>query len=312
MPASKTFAQQIKSGPMVVAPGAYDCITARVIEQAGFPCVYMTGAGTSAAHGLPDYGLLTMSEMVANARRITSCISVPLVSDSDTGYGNELNAYRTVQEFERAGIAAIHIEDQVFPKKCGHLDDKELVSIEDYLAKIRAASAARKSREFQIIARTDSRAKAGFDEAVRRANGALEAGADMVFLEAPQTLEEVALVPKLVKGPCLLNVVLGGKTPVVKLPDAEVMGYRIAILPGMLFASIIGLCDKMLADVKETGILAQPYSSGGPAKTFARFGAAEWDERRTAFRPEAMTASVAKPAAAAKPKKASPKREAAE
>ena len=313
MPASKTFAQQIKSGPMVVAPGAYDCITARVIEQAGFPCVYMTGAGTSAAHGLPDYGLLTMSEMVANARRITSCISVPLVSDSDTGYGNELNTYRTVQEFERAGVAAIHIEDQVFPKKCGHLDDKELVSVEDYLAKIRAAVAARKSRDFQIIARTDSRAKAGFDEAVRRANGALEAGADMAFLEAPQTLEEVALVPKLVKGPCLLNVVLGGKTPAVKLPDAEAMGYRIAILPGMLLASIIGLCDKMLAEVKETGLLAQPHSaSGGPAKTFARFGAADWDERRTAYRPEVTSGVAAKPAAASKPKKASPKREAAE
>ena len=298
MSQAKSFREQIKSGPMVVAPGAYDCITARVIEQAGFPCVYMTGAGTSAAHGLPDYGLLTMSEMVDNARRITSCIS-----DADTAYGNELNAYRTVQEFERAGVSAIHIEDQVFPKKCGHLDDKELVSIEDYLAKIRSASAARKSKDFTIIARTDSRAKAGFDEAVRRANGAMEAGADMVFLEAPQTLEEVALVPKLVHGPCLLNVVLGGKTPLVKLPDAEAMGYRIAILPGMLFASIIGLCDKMLADVKETGVLSQPYSNGGPAKTFARFGAAEWDERRTAFRPEA---------GAVKPKKQATKREAAE
>ena len=141
--------------------------------------------------------------------------------------------------------------------------------------------------EFQIIARTDSRAGAGFEEAVRRCNGALEAGADMAFLEAPQTLAEVEQVPKLVKGPCLLNVVLGGKTPPVNLRDAEKMGYRIAILPGMLFASIIGLCDKMLADVKETGVLAQPFSSGGPAKTFARFGADEWDERRTAFRPPA-------------------------
>ncbi len=311
LPQTKTFRELIKSGPMVVAPGAYDCITARVIEQAGFPCVYMTGAGTSAAHGLPDYGLLTMSEMVANARRITSCIAVPLVSDSDTGYGNELNAYRTVQEFERAGVAAIHIEDQVFPKKCGHLDDKELVSIEDFLAKIRAASAARKSQDFQIIARTDSRAKAGFDEAVRRANGALEAGADLVFLEAPQTLEEIALVPKVVKGPCLLNIVQGGKSPLVKLPDAEGMGYRIAILPGMLFASVIGLCDKILAEVKETGVLSQPYGSGGPAKTFARFGAADWDKRRTAFRADAGTQVDAAKPVAVKGKKPS-KREAAE
>jgi 2-methylisocitrate lyase-like PEP mutase family enzyme len=270
---------------MVVAPGAYDCITARLIEQAGFPAVYMTGAGTSAAHGLPDYGLVTMTEMVDNARKITGTISVPLVCDADTAYGNELNAYRTVREYERAGVAAIHIEDQVFPKKCGHLEDKELISLEDYSAKIRAAVAAKRNREFQVIARTDSRAGAGFEEAVRRSNAALAAGADLVFLEAPQTLEEVAQVPKLVKGPCLLNVVVGGKTPKVNLKDAEAMGYAIAILPGMLIGNIIGLCDKLLAETKETGFAAQLHApKGGPAGMFARFGAAEWDERRTAFR----------------------------
>ncbi|MDX2154917.1 MAG: isocitrate lyase/PEP mutase family protein [Hyphomicrobiaceae bacterium] len=284
MSSAKKLADMIRSGPMVVAPGAYDCITARLIEQAGFPAVYMTGAGTSAAHGLPDYGLVTMSEMVDNARRITSCISVPLLSDSDTGYGNELNAYRTVQEFERAGVQAIHIEDQVFPKKCGHLDDKELVSVEDYVAKIRAAAAARRSPDFLVIARTDARAVAGFDEAVRRANAAAEAGADIIFLEAPQTMEEVAKVPQLVKAPCLLNMVLSGKTPPVNMKDAERMGYRISILPGMLLSSIIGLCDKMLADVKESGALSQPYNQGGPSKIFSRFGSAEWDVRRTAFR----------------------------
>ncbi len=291
---SKSLAEMIRSGPMVVAPGAYDCITARLIEQAGYPAVYMTGAGTSAAHGLPDYGLVTMSEMVANARRITSCISVPLVSDSDTGYGNELNTYRTVQEFERAGVSGIHIEDQVFPKKCGHLDDKELVSVEDYAAKIRAAVAARRSKDFLIIARTDARSVAGFDEAVRRANAAADAGADLIFFEAPQTLEEVSKVPQVVKAPCLLNMVLKGKTPHVNLKDAEKMGYRITILPGMLISSIIGLCDKMLADVKATGELAQPYSQSGPGGVFARFDAAAWDERRTAYR----TPVVAKRSAA--------------
>lgn len=302
----KSFREQVKSGPMIVAPGAYDCITARLIEQAGFPAVYMTGAGTSAAHGLPDYGLLTMSEMIDNARRITSTISVPLVSDSDTGYGNELNAYRTVQEFERAGVSAIHIEDQVFPKKCGHLEDKELISSEDYFAKIRAAAAAKRTKDFQIIARTDSRAGAGFDEAIRRANGAIDAGADMVFVEAPQTLEEVASVPHLVKGPCLLNMVLNGKTPLPLIKDAEKMGYRIAILPGMLLSNIIGLCDKLLAEVKDTGMVPGTFSGGGPAKTFARFGAAEWDVRRSAFRENAPAR------AAAKPRKNSPKREAVE
>jgi 2-methylisocitrate lyase-like PEP mutase family enzyme len=294
---SQPFGALIKSGPMVVAPGAYDCITARLIEQAGYPAVYMTGAGTSAAYGLPDYGLLTMSEMVDNARRITSSISVPLVSDSDTGYGNELNAYRTVQEFERVGVAAIHIEDQVFPKRCGHLDNKELVSREDYFAKIRAAAAARRSAAFQIIARTDSRAGEGLDEAIARANGALAAGADIVFVEAPQTLEEMAQVPKLVKGPCLLNVVVSGKTPPINLRDAEAMGYRIAILPGMLMSSIMGLCDRMLAEVKETGTVAEPYGQGGPAKTFARFGAADWEARRTAFRTDAPGGATKRDAA---------------
>ena len=155
---------------MVVAPGAYDCITARLIEQAGFGAVYMTGAGTAASLGYPDFGLVTMSEMVANARRIAGAVDVPVVADADTGYGNELNTVRTVRAYEAAGVAGIHIEDQGFPKKCGHLDDKEIVPREDWLAKIRAAAQSRRSPDFMIIARTDSRAVAGFDEAIARAN----------------------------------------------------------------------------------------------------------------------------------------------
>ena len=186
----------------------------------------MTGAGTSAAHGYPDFGLITMSEMVANARRLCDALSIPLVSDIDTGYGNELNVYRTVQEFERAGVAAMHLEDQVFPKKCGHLDDKEVISLDDYVAKIRAAADARQSKDFTIIARTDSRAVLGFDEAIRRGNAALAAGADMVFVEAPQTLEEVTAVPKRIQGPCMLNIVLGGKTPIVDMADRRKAGLR--------------------------------------------------------------------------------------
>src|SRR5215470_4775365 len=187
---------------MVVAPGAYDCITARLIEQAGFPAVYMTGAGTAASLGYPDFGLVTMSEMVANARRIAAAVDVPVVADADTGYGNELNVFRTVREFERSGVSGIHIEDQEFRKKCGHLEGKEIISREDYLAKIRAAVAARSDPDFTIIARTDARAVTGFDEAIARANAALTAGADMAFVEAVQTPEELALVPKRVAGPC--------------------------------------------------------------------------------------------------------------
>ncbi len=275
------FRTLLSSRKMIVAPGAIDCITGRAIAQAGFSAAYMTGAGTAATLGYPDYGLITMSEMVGNASRIVNSIDIPLISDSDTGFGNELNVFRTVQEFERAGVAAIHIEDQVFPKKCGHLDNKELVSREDFVAKIRAASAARKSKDFCIIARTDSRAVAGLDEAVERANAAIAAGADVAFVEAPQTMEEIEAVPRRVKGPCLLNVVRGGKTPEIGLDVAEGMGYAIAIVPGLLLGGIISTCDRLLGDLKQGKF---PPVTGSPGKTFARFGAAEWDERRTAFR----------------------------
>jgi 2-methylisocitrate lyase-like PEP mutase family enzyme len=275
------FRSLLASKKMIVAPGAIDCITGRAIAHAGFSAVYMTGAGTSATLGYPDYGLITMSEMVGNAARIVNSIDIPLISDSDTGFGNELNVFRTVQEFERAGVSAIHIEDQVFPKKCGHLDNKELVSREDFVAKIRAAAAARKSKEFCIIARTDSRAVVSLDEAVERANAALAAGADIAFVEAPQTMEEIEAVPKRVKGPCLLNIVRGGKTPEIELETAERMGYAISIVPGLLLGGIIQTCDRLLADLKNGKF---PPVTGSPGKTFARFGAAEWDERRTAFR----------------------------
>jgi 2-methylisocitrate lyase-like PEP mutase family enzyme len=194
------FRDLLSQDGMIVAPGAYDCITAKLIEQAGFAAVYMTGAGTAASLGYPDFGLVTMSEMVANAGRLVAAVEVPLIADADTGYGNELNVFRTVCEFESRGVAGIHIEDQEFPKKCGHLEGKEIIPREDYLAKIRAAVAARRDTNFMIIARTDARAVSGLDEAIARANAALASGADMAFVEAPQTEDEVAAVPRLVDG----------------------------------------------------------------------------------------------------------------
>ena len=274
----------LRQDGMVVAPGAYDCITARLIEQGGFAAVYMTGAGTAASLGYPDFGLVTMSEMVANARRIAGAVDVPVLADADTGYGNELNVFRTVREFERSGVSGIHIEDQEFPKKCGHLEGKEIVSREDYLAKIRAAVAARSNQDFTIIARTDARAVAGFDEAVARANAALAAGADMAFVEAPQTLEEVAAVPRLVDGHCLLNVVRGGKTPDLDLREAEAMGYKLAIVPGLLIQSVVGICDQMLADLRSTGRHPRPPKEITVSEMFRRFGADEWDALRERFR----------------------------
>lgn len=269
---------------MVIAPGAYDGLTAMLVAQAGFPAVYMTGAGTSVSQGYPDFGLLTMSEMVENAARIVRSVDVPVIADADTGYGNELNAFRTVQEYERRGAAAIHIEDQVSPKRCGHLDDKEIVSREDYLAKIRAAVAAKRDADFMIIARTDARAVAGLDEALARANAALAAGADMAFVEAPQTMEELAAVPKRVNGPCLLNVVRGGKTPEIDLRRAQEMGYRLAIVPGLLLKAVIGACDEMLAELKATHVHPVPRKDMTVREAFNRVGATEWDALRTRFR----------------------------
>jgi 2-methylisocitrate lyase-like PEP mutase family enzyme len=274
----------LNGGEMVVAPGAYDAITARMIAQAGFPAVYMTGAGTAATLGFPDYGLVTMTEMVENAARIARAVDLPVIADADTGYGNELNVVRTVQEHIRAGTAGIHIEDQVSPKKCGHLDDKQIVPVEDWLAKIRAAAAARTDPDFLVIARTDSRAVAGFEEAVARSNAALAAGADMVFLEAPQTMEEIAAVPRRVNGPCLLNVVKGGKTPDIGLKDAQAMGYKLAIVPGLLFKAVMGACDAALAELKATQAHPALANNMTVRQAFQRMGADEWDALRTRFR----------------------------
>lgn len=241
----------------------------------------MTGAGTSAALGYPDFGLLTMSEMVANAAAMANAIGVPLIADADTGYGNELNVTRTVREYESRGVAAIHIEDQVSPKRCGHLDGKEVISREEFVSKITAAVQARRSAEFVIIARTDARAMHDLEEAIWRANAALEAGADVAFVEALQTVEEVSAVPKRVHGPCLLNIVPGGRTPVFDLRQAEDMGYKMVLLPGLMLKAAIDAGDAVLAELKVT--LIAPRSTESVAEVFRRFGADEWDALRTRF-----------------------------
>ncbi|MGA2883279.1 MAG: isocitrate lyase/PEP mutase family protein [Bryobacteraceae bacterium] len=277
MTKASEFRELLRQDGMITAPGAYDCITARMIAQAGFSAVYMTGAGTAASLGYPDYGLVTMSEMVENAGRITAAVSVPVIADADTGYGNELNVVRTVREYEQRGVAGIHIEDQGFPKKCGHLEDKVIIPLEEYVAKIRAAVSAKRDREFLIIARTDARAVLGFDEAIRRANASLDAGADMAFVEAPQSIGEVASVPRLVRGPCLLNMVWRGKTPDVAIDDAQAMGYRLAILPVLLFNAVVGVCDQMLDELKTTRRHPMPVADVAPKEFFHRMGADEWD-----------------------------------
>jgi 2-methylisocitrate lyase-like PEP mutase family enzyme len=268
---------------MIVAPGAYDGIGARLVEQAGYRAVYMTGAGTAAALGYPDYGLITMSEMAENAARLTAAVAIPVIADADTGYGNELNVTRTVREYQKRGVAGLHIEDQGFPKKCGHLDDKTVIPLGDYLAKIRAAAAAKTDPDFLLIARTDARAVIGFEDAVVRMNAALEAGADMAFLEAPQTSAEVEAIPQLVKGPCLLNVVSGGKTPILDLAQAERLGFRLAILPGLLFQTAVAAFRAALSEVKAQQ--RHPKLNVGVQEAFRAVGSDDWDKLRERFKP---------------------------
>ena len=217
-----------------------------------------------------------MSEMVENAGVLARSVSVPVLADADTGYGNELNVTRTVHEFEAHGVAGIHLEDQVSPKRCGHLDGKEVVDRTRFTSLVAAAVEARASEDFVIVARTDAVATDGLDEAVDRANAALDAGADVAFVEALTTLDDVAAVPNRVHGPCLLNIVPGGKTPVESLDDVESMGYRIALCPGLLLGANVLIGDMVLQELAET----RRHRSSGRESVgdfFTRFGGAEWD-----------------------------------
>jgi 2-methylisocitrate lyase-like PEP mutase family enzyme len=279
-PTVPTLRDAVSGGPMVIAPGAYDGLTARLIQRHGFPAAYMTGAFTSAAHGYPDYGLLTMTEMVDNAARLTEAVTIPVIADADTGYGNELNVVRTVRAYARAGVSAIHIEDQTFPKRCGHLAGKEITDRDAWLRKIRAAAENRPNPDLLIIARTDARAVADLDEAVDRVRAALAVGADIAFVEAPQTVEEIAAIPAAVDGPCLFNVVPGGLSPEVTVADLENWGYRIAIFPSILIAPVVAACDRALAALNRSAaaVSAAPDDLGeGPAALFQRVGSDEWD-----------------------------------
>jgi 2-methylisocitrate lyase-like PEP mutase family enzyme len=281
---------------LVVAPGVYDGLTARLAAQHGFAALYMTGAGTAAAAGYPDYGLLTMSEMVANAAQLAEAVDVPLIADADTGYGNELNVVRTVRAYSRVGVAALHIEDQTFPKRCGHLAGKQIVTRDDWLGKIKAAVECRPDDDLVVIARTDARAVAGFDEAVERGRAAFDAGADMVFVEALETIEEIETVPRLVGGPCLFNVVPGGRSPEVSFAKLHEWGYRLAICPGVLLWPVVAACDTALSALAEQvpvtartavqvdNVADERHPAGnGPAALFDRVGAADWDELRQRF-----------------------------
>jgi carboxyvinyl-carboxyphosphonate phosphorylmutase len=239
----------------VLAPGAYDTLSARLVEAAGFPAVYMTGFGAAASVlGRPDVGLLGMSEMVEHARRIVQAVGVPVIADADTGYGNAINVIRTVQEYEAAGVAAIHLEDQVAPKKCGHMEGKQVIPAAEMAEKLRAAVEARRSPDFLIIARTDARAVEDMASALERARLYREAGADVLFVEAPQSEEEIAAVARAFPGaPLLFNWAEGGKTPPVALPRLRELGYAIVIFPISTLLAATRAIREVLAQIRGAG-----------------------------------------------------------
>ena len=216
----------------LVVPGAYDAVSARLVEQAGFPVVYMTGYGVSASRlGLPDMGFAGLGEMVDHARNMAAAVSIPLISDADTGYGNALNVRRTVALYEAAGVAGLHLEDQQMPKRCGHLAGKIVVSPEEFAAKIRAAVDARTDPDFVIIARTDAIAVNGLDDALRRAERAVKAGADMLFVEAPTTEEQIERVARAFDTPLLFNYAPGGRSPLLPFARLRELGFAVILLP---------------------------------------------------------------------------------
>jgi carboxyvinyl-carboxyphosphonate phosphorylmutase len=239
----------------ILAPGAYDALTARLVEQAGFPAVYMTGFGTAAALlGRPDIGLVTMSQMVDNARRIAQAVDVPVIADADTGYGNAINVVQTVREYERAGVAGIHIEDQVAPKRCGHMEGKQVIDSGEMVEKIRAALEARSSPDFVIIARTDARAVEGMDGALRRGRLYRDAGADMLFVEAPQGEDEVAAVARAFPDtPLFFNWLEGGKTPPIPLARLKELGFRVIIFPLSTLLTVTRAVRNLLSLIREDG-----------------------------------------------------------
>jgi len=236
--ARQRLRERLSAGPMIVAPGIYDAYGARFVEQAGFEAVYMTGNGVSASLlGRPDVGLVDLTLFAAHAHHAAACVNIPLICDADTGYGNAVNVRHTVQEFEAAGVAAIHLEDQVSPKRCGHLPgSRPVVEMREHVGKIEAAIAARRDPDFVIIARTDAAAGHGLDEAIRRGKAYRAAGADVVFVElkgSPNILEELARVTQEINAPCLVNVEEAGKVGDLAAAELERLGFRLAIYPGL-------------------------------------------------------------------------------
>ena len=259
---------------VIMAPGVADAMNARIVVREGFDAVYMTGSGTAAVRlGLPDVGLLTMSEMVDNAERIADAADIPLIADADTGYGGPINVVRTIRAYERAGVAAVHLEDQQWPKRCGHFAGKSLISTDDMVGKIKAAVDARHDQDFVVIARTDAYSVEGYGAAMERGARYVEAGADVIFIEELRTMEQLAEVPKRFSVPALYNMAGSGKTPFLPAGQIGELGFMIVIYPNFLMRAQIHAAQQVLRELKQTGDLGKilPTLSG-------------WEERHELLR----------------------------
>jgi 2-methylisocitrate lyase-like PEP mutase family enzyme len=250
----QSFKQMLQRDKLLVAPGCFDGLSARLVEGAGFEAGYLSGGAVARSMGIPDIGLVTMSETIERAAQVVSAVKLPIIADADTGYGNAVNLVRTVREFQRVGVAAIHIEDQITPKRCGHLDGKEVISIAEMAKKLEAALGARTDKDFCIIARTDARGVHGFDNAIERARVFAKLGVDAIFVEAPQSEEELVEIPRRLPGiPLLVNIFKGGKTPMLPMKRLEEMGYRIAIYPSETQRAAIHAMRTALSTLKREG-----------------------------------------------------------
>jgi 2-methylisocitrate lyase-like PEP mutase family enzyme len=253
MNARKKLRELIARPGYTVVPGAYDPLIARLVQVAGFEAVYITGGGISRSQGYPDMGLLTLTENVQVLCRIVDAVEIPVIADIDTGYGNAINVVRSVREYERAGVAGFHIEDQVAPKKCGHYEGKAVVSVQEMVGKIKATVDTRRDADMVVIARSDARAIEGLQASIDRVNAYLEAGADVGFVEAPQSVDELAAVPPQLKGPALVNIFEGGKTPALASKQLEAMGFKLGIYPSQTHRAAIRAAQDVLAALKRDG-----------------------------------------------------------
>ena len=254
MNSRQTLRQLLKRDKLLVAPGCFDGLSARLVEEAGFEAAYLSGGAVARSMGIPDIGLVTLSESIDRAAQVVATVKIPIIADADTGYGNVVNLVRTVREFERAGVAAIHIEDQITPKRCGHLDDKEVIPLAEMEKKLQAALATRTDPDFCIIARTDARGVNGFDDAIKRGRAFAKLGVDAIFVEAPQSEDELAEIPRRIPNvPILVNVFKGGKTPMLPMQRLQEMGYRIAIYPSETQRAAIHAMRRALETLKREG-----------------------------------------------------------